>query len=379
MIFPMFFLFTVYGVVSAYLPIMLRGIGYSLSQVGILMGIFEVAGLVFPLAMGSLVEKKGNYGVPMLLLAFLLMIVPLPMISLKGFWVTSICLSLYAIGYKGSVPVVDSFTNRLLGENRNNYGKIRVAGSIGFVMTTLLLQFFGNSKSSTLFEYQLWFIIPGSLYTISIFFVPKVFKTDSKEVATKLEHHNVSTDNSKFSSRYWIGLMLIFLSFLGLTPATKLFSLYVTEFLNSNMAPALWALSAASEIPFMFFSGRFIKKFGSFGLIIFCTGTVVLRMILYILFPSIFGAILGQLLNSITYGLFHPAAVIFVTENAPSGKLMISMSMYSILAVGLANVLGNSFGGIMIDNFGYTVTFLSFAMLPFVGLIFYYFTRKKIC
>lgn len=375
----MFFLFTVYGVVSAYMPLVLRGTGYSVSQVGILMGIFEVAGLVFPLAIGSLVEKKGNYGITMLLLALVLVIVPIPMVGIPNFWVAAFCLAIYAIGYKGSVPVSDSFTNKLLGDNCNDYGKIRVSGSIGFVVMTLLLQFFGSGENGSAFEYQLWFIIPALLYALSVFFVPSVFKTQNPKTEVSFVEKQHKKEEQNFSSKYWMGMLLIFLAFFGLTPATKLFSLYVTEFLNSDGAPALWALSAASEIPFMFFSGRFIKRFGSMGLILFCSGTVVVRMVLYIAFPSMFGAVLGQSLNSITYGLFHPAAVIFATENAPKGKLMVSMSMYSILAVGLANVLGNSLGGLMIDNFGYPITFFSFATLPFLGLVIYFFVRKKLC
>ncbi|WP_169310626.1 MFS transporter [Treponema brennaborense] len=380
---PIFFLFTIYGVVNAYLPLILRGMGYTVTQVGVLMGVFEVAGLVFPLLVGPAIEKKGNYGVPLLLLGGVMLLIPFPLVKIGGFWVSALCLAMYAIGYKGAVPLSDSLANALLGENRSEYGRVRVMGSIGFVIMTLVLQFFGNSQNGSDAEYILWMVIPALLFTVSLLIVPGLLTLNTasraESVPETVRKPHLKDAFAAFPKRYWIGLALIFLGFFGLTPATRLFSLYASEFLHSNAAAALWALSAASEIPFMFFSGRFLKRYGSMTLIVFCTGTVVVRLLLYIVFPNMAGAVLGQMLNSITYGLYHPAAVLFATENAPKGKLMISMSMYSILAVGLANVLGNVIGGAVIDAFGYPALFVSFAAFPLAGVLFYSLMRKKLC
>ena len=128
----------------------------------------------------------------------------------------------------------------------------------------------------------------------------------------------------------------------------------------------------------MFFSGRFLRRYGSLKLLVFCTALVTVRLLLYIIFPNMTGAVLGQLLNSVTYGLYHPAAVVFVAQYAPKGKLMISMSLYSIFALGLASVLGNSLGGWMIDSFGYPVMFTTFAIFPLLGVLLYFFVRKKL-
>ncbi len=42
---PLFFLFCVYGVVNTYLPVFISSMGYSVPEIGILMGCFEAAGL----------------------------------------------------------------------------------------------------------------------------------------------------------------------------------------------------------------------------------------------------------------------------------------------------------------------------------------------
>ena len=58
---PIFFLFAIYGVVAVYLPVVLTGMGYTATQGGFLLGIFEGAGVILPLIVSPLIEKKGQY------------------------------------------------------------------------------------------------------------------------------------------------------------------------------------------------------------------------------------------------------------------------------------------------------------------------------
>lgn len=382
---PIFFLFAIYGVVAVYLPIILTGMGYTATQVGFLLGIFEGAGVVLPLIVSPLIEKKGRYGLFLILMGLLMAIAPFPMVKIMGFGATAAFLSLYSFGYKGAVPLSDSLAQRFLGEGGNDYGKVRVAGSIGYVVMTLLLQRF--VPAGTARQYMVWMVASAGLFVLSLFLVPGILSSYENHIsAEKMPASQISSEKkeslphilAQFPPIFWMGLVLLFLGFFGLTPATKMIALYTTEFLHSNGAGTLSAISAGSEIPFMFFSGRFLRRYGSFNLLVFCTALVAVRMVLYIIFPNMTGAVLGQLLNSVTYGLYHPAAVVFVAQYAPKGKLMISMSLYSIFALGLASVLGNSLGGWMIDSFGYPVLFTTFAVFPLVGVLVYLFVRKKL-
>lgn len=382
---PIFFLFAIYGVVAVYLPIVLTGMGYTATQVGFLLGIFEGAGVILPLIVSPIIEKKGRYGLFLILMGLLMVVLPLPMVKFLGFGATAIFLSIYSFGYKGSVPLSDSLAQNFLGEQGNDYGKVRVAGSIGYVVMTLLLQYFVPAGTAS--QYMVWMVASAGLFVVSLFFVPGILSSHEKKslqtesgVAETVSSKKESLPQllSQFPPIFWMGILLLFLGFFGLTPATKMFALYTTEFLHSNAAGALSAVSAGSEIPFMFFSGRFLRRYGSFKLLVFCTALVTVRLLLYIIFPNMTGAVLGQSLNSVTYGLYHPAAVVFVAQYAPKGKLMISMSLYSIFALGLASVLGNSLGGWMIDSFGYPTVFTTFAVFPLVGVLVYLFVRKKL-
>lgn len=386
---PVFLLFSIYGVVNTYLPLFLRTMGYSASTVGFLLAVFEISGLVIPFLLSPLISKKGIYGIFLFISGLVMTIIPYPLLKTTGFLFTALFLAIYAAGFKGIVPVSDSLINKLLGVNRADYGRVRVMGSIGFVVMSLTLQFFARLESAKPDTIIIWMISPSLLFALSIIVIPgliKRHKDDEPGASPELDSRTKvnKTDRSsvpllkrvklaiqEFPPVYWAGLLLIFSGFLGMTPANRFFSMYVYEYLGMEASGFLWALAAAAEIPFMFFSSRFLRRFGSMKLIILGTFAIFLRVMTYILIPNLTGAVIGQLFNSITYGLYHPAAVSFAAQYAPKNKLVVSMTLYSVVSVGLASIIGNSIGGLIIDSFGYPFLFLFFGSIPLITLVFF--------
>lgn len=380
---PIFLLFGIYGVINVYLPLVLRSMGFTPSHVGYLQAIFEIAGLVFPFIFSPYISKKGLHGPFLLIAGLVLSFLPFPLVKIGGFTMTAILLALYATGYKGAVPVSDSMANLLLGDEHAKYGRVRVMGSIGFVIMTLFLQFVVKPETASQNTIIFWMIVPAFLFALSILFIPGLIKRqevevheDSLELKEKKESFFAAFKN--FPPIFWVGLIIIFSGYLGMTPSQRFFSMYVYEFLGLEASGFLWALAAIAEIPFMFFANRFLRRYGSMKLLIFCTFFVFVRVITYILIPNFTGAIIGQVFNAFTYGLYHPAAILFVAEHTPRKNLVVGMTLYSIVATGMGNIIGNIVGGVVIENFGYPTLFTSFSLIPlFTVLTYLIFFRKR--
>lgn len=379
MVMPLFFLFSVYGVVNAYLPILLTNQGYSAFYIGLLLSFFEGAGLIFPLFFTARVDKKGNYGTVMIVLALLIFLAQPALVYAPYFWVTAFFLIPFGIGFKGLVPVSDGLTTHLLGERSSDYGKVRVAGTLGFVFVSLLLQFtplLNPARSSSI---AFWIAVPTLLFIISVFIIPGLM-TAYPAVDEGMAHKSVENSLhrlSDFPASFWVGIGLIFLGFLGLVPSQRFFSLYVQDFLHSTMYAALWALSAMVEIPFMYFSGTFLKWFGPKRLIFSALAAIAIRNLSYACIPGLAGAVIGQLLHGICFGLFHPAAIHFISGRIPRKHLVLALTIYISLGTGLSSVTGNLLGGFLIDFFGYPVLFTVFAGFPLLGLVLFTVTYKK--
>ena len=399
---PLFLIFGVYGVVNAYLPVMLSNLGYSVTEIGVLQGLFEAAGMAFPILVNARVDRKGNYVTVITLLSVLMILVLPPLVAFRSFWLTGLLLALLAVGYKGTVPLVDTMVSRSLGGDATDYGKVRVLGSIGFVCVTLLLQFTTLVDSSSAPSIAIAIAVPCALFALSVPLVPRVGALASR---TRAGTRPVSSGEAvvepvvgpvvepvvepvaknatasapaiaspreflaAFPRSYWAGIAIVFLGFFGMTPSQRFFSLYVRDYLGLESYAGLWALSAAAEVPFMFLSGRFIRKYGTKNILVFSLAVIGARNLVYAAVPTFGGAVVGQLFHSVCFGLFHPAAVVFIGERAPKRFLALALTMYTSVSVGIASVLGNVTGGFIIDRFGYRVLFLAFAAFPLLGVL----------
>ena len=388
---PSFFLFTVYACVNVWLPLFLRNMGYSVTDIGLLLSIFEIFGVTLPFFTGNIPVKNGRYGLFLCISGAILALVPFVLFSVHIFAVTALCLGIYAASVRGAVPVSDSYISLQLGGNREVYGRIRAVGSLGFVVANLIMQRFIHIETIDSAQTIAWMSVPALLFMLSLLVSPGVMKpahgaygnananeNRKPKIQKEKEGKRTAFLLSAFSPYYWLVLTVIFFTLLGQVPVNNFFSLYVREYLHSDSVALLWVISASSEIPFMFFSNRFIRRYGSVPLILVCAAVASLRNILYILFPTVAGAAAAQTLNSFTFGLFHPAAVMFAAEHANKKEHgVLAQVLYSVGVAGLAKVLGNALGGITVDKFGYQVLFASYAVFPLVGLLLFRLLYKK--
>ncbi|GMO52511.1 MAG: hypothetical protein Ta2G_10490 [Termitinemataceae bacterium] len=173
-----------------------------------------------------------------------------------------------------------------------------------------------------------------------------------------------------------LGFIMISLNRLAMSPIQGFLSLYLLEDLQWDAVGFMWALAAACEMPFIFLSKHFIKRFGDLPLMAFATGAIFLRLMLYAFVPIKAGVILGQCLHAFCYGLFHPAAVAFITRKVPAGQRALGMSLYLSLGSGVPTLIGNFIGGFVVDHVGYRALFIIFSSFAVMGLTLYFFTRR---
>ena len=441
MIVPSFFLFAVYAGITAWLPLFLRNMGYSVVHIGFLLAVFEVFGVIVPFFTGNIPAKNGKYGLFLFINGCVLALIPCVMFSLPLFALTALCLAVYASAIKAVIPVSDSFIGLQLGTKRDRYGRIRAVGSLGFVVANIVMQRFIHIDTISTFATVLWMTVPAVLFSLSLIVIPGIMTplpppspnvtgtaqalqrssdvtgTAPAESAVKAESAPSESDPAagtpadrtekpekteltektkipcgffgtiarafslffgQFSPYYWLVLALIFLTMFGQAPTNHFFSMYVREYLHSDAAGFLWVLSALSEIPFMFFSNRFIRRYGSVKLLLFCSVASSVRNLVYVCFPSVAGAAAAQLFNSVTFGLFHPAAVMFAAQHARrKEQYVLSQLLYSICAIGTAKILASALGGIVVHRFGYGFLYASYSAFPLAGILLFAVLNKR--
>ena len=375
--FPYFLLFTIYAVITAYLPITLKAIGFSTAQVGILLGIIEIVGVCAPFFVMQWLDKTGRYGFMMCIFGVDMALLLLPLLRFHSFFVTGVCLGIFAVGFKGMVPVLDGFTTKALDQHNDQYGKIRALGSAGFVGMNLFLQLHPLISGKNPLSIIMSVSAGALLFVITLRWVPDLYdfglvQTDEKSNAGVYDRLDLLT---AFPQVFWEYLSLIFFAFLGLVPCQRFFSLYVEEYIKVEASAGLWALSAMAEIPMLIISGKLIQRFGKGLLLVLCLLSIIVRNCCYIFIPGIAGAVVGQLLHSISFGLFHPLSVLLCVFHS-HGNTVTAMTLFTA-ASGIAYVIGSMIGGYIIEYAGYPALFLLFSIFPAIGACFYFLTMRR--
>lgn len=397
MFIPEFLMLAIYGVQNAYLPLFLRNVGFSATELGFLYSFFNISGIIVPLAFTPLIAKRNNFAASLCFFAVMLALIPFALFT-GNFAFTALFLSLYAAFYKWLIPVSDSIITSTLGEAQEKYGMVRVAGSLGFVAMTLVMQHFCRIDGITKQSMILWLSVPAFVFGLSVALRSFILHLASARKASMM---NASSSANSVSGGqkplpaagdvpestlqilrflgvdFYLMLFIMFIEFFAMVPSNQFLSLYVKESLHINASGVLWALGACAEVPLMFFSGRLIRRFGSEKILLFSTLVVTVRNLLYTLVPTIGGAVLGQLTHSITYGLFFPAGIMFCSKMSKlkPKATVIAMTLFSSVG-GLAAVIGAAAGGVIIDNLGYRPLFLVFAAFPVIAVTAYLFVQK---
>jgi PPP family 3-phenylpropionic acid transporter len=198
---------------------------------------------------------------------------------------------------------------------------------------------------------------------------------------TSPEHHihdKVKEKKTPVMPIYIIGgFVIIFLSRFAMVVIYTYFPLYLTEVLHWNVVGLMFALSAIAEIPFIFFSGRLIRRFGSLPLMGLSSVGICLRLLILAFLPFKPCIIAAQLLHCVCFGLFHPAAVHFVTSVFPARKRGTGMSLYMALGTGLPSLIGNMVGGAIVQVAGYQQLFVLYAAIAGASVIMCGWLSKK--
>jgi PPP family 3-phenylpropionic acid transporter len=365
--------FVAFAVVTPYLSILVRALGYSPVWVGILLGIFEGAAIAGPFIFGYWADKTGNYRHALIVSCIIPVLAAIPLVLWVHPVVSAVLLALLAFGFRSTPSLLDAVTTVQIGKT-GDYGKIRVWGSISFIIFSLFLQWTPFLKPNSAMNIALWTAVTSLAIIAPVLILPRAFLSSARQQAEKTPGEK----GIPLVSTYFIGgFAIIFLCRLAMSAVYTYFPLYLKEALQWDAVGLMFALSSAAEVPFMFISAALICRFGSLPLLALSAAGISLRLVLWALFPFKGCIIAAQLLHSLCFGIYHPAAVHFITSVFPAEKRGRGMPVYLALGSGLPTLMGNMAGGVIVEAGGYRLLFALYAAVAGISLLIYAAMRRR--
>jgi PPP family 3-phenylpropionic acid transporter len=349
-----FFLYVSSAVSLPYMQLFLKAHGFSPSHVGVLQACQQIAGILGPLLIARLADRTGRFRLIILLAvaaagaawAALELTAPPGLAGFVPF------MLLLGVSLNSLTPLLDGVASKQLTDPTHQYGRVRLLGSAGFIACSLALEFGGLIDGSSSFSILRAFLVAAAMFAVAAAFLPRA-------AAHPPEGHERA--GARLGGFFWLGILVIFLGWVSLTSYNSFFSLFVQHELGTSNVSWVYAIAGLGEIPWFFFSGLLIRRFGLRGIMAFCLAVLVGRLVILSAVHGVAWIVATQLLHGITFGLFHAAAIQFVNRMVPHSQLGLGVALYLSLGVGLANFGGSLAGGFLIEWLGFGGFYLAYA------------------
>jgi len=348
-----FFYFSIVGVYIIFLPKVISDFGYSALEIGIIFASGPLVRFILPfLFIHGLELNNRVFNVALLVMALSSIAFYFSIDNFYKLLTSNIFLSL---GLGLILPYVEVISLDTLGKER--YGKIRLFGSIGFVLVALVLVKILDSHTIALN-----FLLTLTFVTAAVAFVISQVSSKDKEHEPKHEKNDI---NLFADYKLWVGLILMQMSF---GAYYNFFTIYATDNgITLDMTIYLWSFGVFTEIIMLYFQGRFLRK-GLLRILEFTTLMTALRWFLLFAFAqNIFVQFLAQSIHALSFALFHSAAISYLYVLYKHKSL--AKQFFSGITYGFGGLSGALIAGYIYEYYA-EYLFLSSAVMAFGAFVF---------
>ncbi|MFZ2737000.1 MAG: MFS transporter [Burkholderiaceae bacterium] len=340
------------GFFNPYLPLWLKDLGLSLLVIGMLATLQSLTRVVAPYAWGWLSDHSGErvkllrYGATAALFFSAGLWLDLADWGVAGLAVVLLLM----FGHTSAMmPMSEAAMAHLVsrsgGFDAKRYGRVRLWGSVGFLLTVLLAGAWFEAFG--LHDFPLWTTLSLLAVTLSVWAMPDIRET----VAAHQEKLSVwPVLRQRRVQWFFAALFFHVLSHMGIY---VFFSLYLDELgMSKTVIGVLWALAVLAEIAWFFSQSRWLPKFSLSAWLLLCSLVMVLRMGITASSVSLLPLLLAQCLHAMTFANHHVVCITLLSEYFPGRLRGRGQALYTVIGYGVPGVLGGLGGALLSSTLG---------------------------
>jgi len=353
------FYFALVGVYIIFVPKILLSFDYSNADIGIIYAAAPFMRFLIPFLFRRYVALDHRVFILSLISVFVGSLIFI--YAVESFWFYLIANLLFGASMGIILPYVETISLQKLSKSR--YGKVRLYGSIGFMVIALWL----GSVLSYSYE-ALYYLSAMALLTLISGYVVAYYDRETTLATTE--------ENSSFKLMlypwFWISLFLMQVSFGGYY---SFFTIYETSHgVSLEITSWMWSFGVVCEIVMLYFQAPLLHRNLLHILQISIVVTSFRWLLLYLYPDSIPMIFASQSLHAISFALYHTAAISYVFT------LYTQKRLAQQFLLGIAFGLGGSVGALLAGQIYGEMMFLIesiVAILAFVAL-FYHERRRDV-
>lgn len=364
--------FSAIGLVVPFLSVYLDYLGYSSVELGELIAIFTAMKIIGPTFWASYADKTGQQLKVIQLGSFFTMLCFCLLFVVEGYWPVSFSLAIFGLFWTSILPQLEAMTNKSIRRSAKIYARIRLWGSIGFIVTAVIAGELMLSISPNAFLWLGLLIVTG-LWLSSIN-LKQPYRHTVKQAKA------VSMKNRVFTKSFigfFIAGMLLQISF---GPFYNFFALYLRDLSYPGYAAGLLlALGVLAEVVIFYYLAVFYRYFSIRSLLLLSLVLTALRWWLVAAFGNnVIILILSQLIHAFSFGIYHSASMQFLLRHFTSQQQNRAQALYISGVFGIGGALGAYLAGLLWqEGAGAEQTFMLAAATSLVASFFVLMLSKK--
>jgi PPP family 3-phenylpropionic acid transporter len=356
------FYFGAVGILIPYWGPYLRDMGLGPVEIGQLMAVFLAWRLLAPTAWGWLADHTGQR-MPLVRLAAVLSAASFALVAVQiRFGGLLLWMSVFAIFWTALIPQYEANTLAVLGPRIGSYGRIRLWGSVGFILAVILggawFERYGLSSVPLVVGVLITFV------ALSTWFAPA-------GAQPRTDGAGPGFASILRQPRVMALLLVALLVQAAFGPYYVFFTVYLEELgYDRGTIGALWALGVAAEIAVFLYSPVLFRLFGRRVLLLSALGFAVVRWCLTAAYADhLVWLVFAQVMHMASFGLFHAVAVVCIHDFFPGKAHGRGQAIYSSAGFGAGGALGSLYSGYSWTLFGPAAMFWIAAGLVGVALV----------
>jgi len=341
-----FLLFSSIGIIAPYFSLYLKSIGLQSKEIGFIFMLFSINRIISPPVWHKIEEKYHNTVSLIRISAFFSSLFFGIYFFVKKFWYIVVASFLFHFFRSAVILLNESLTLVYTKKYNLNYGKIRLFGSIGFMVASIVSGFILH-----------FFPIKSILYMVFIVLIAN-FMVSLYQIPIPKTHYKKETSRIYNLKPFLLFILIAHLIWLNESAYYPFFSIYMKSI---GASPSLlgfsFALAVFSEIIFMFFFENIIQNVRKENFLRFVVFTTIFRWGIIYLIPNPYVITFFQVLHAITFGGYYLVSMKLINEFS-GGKPTKALSIFSMATFGLGGALGSSLSGIVVSMIGIRNLFL---------------------
>lgn len=338
------------GFFNPYLPLWLKDIGLSLVAISVLTSVQSATRLFAPYAWGCLSDHTGERVRLLRYSATVALVAALGLAWPGGVVWLGLVLLLMFTHTSSMMPMSEAAMAHLVSQggqfDAGRYGRVRLWGSLGFLLTVLLAGAWFEHFGMAHFPGWTWATLLAVL--MSVWCLP-----DYKDAATLPAPSASVSGLLRQPQVAWL-FASVFFHVLAHIAVYVFFSLYLDALdYSKTVIGLLWAVSVVVEIAWFFTQGRWLPRWPLTVWLMLCAAAMVLRMGLTATWAtSLWVLILAQTLHALTFAAHHASVMALLSQYFPGRLRGRGQALYTVLGYGFPGVLGGLAGGALSEAYG---------------------------